>query len=144
MALASLVLTASVACGEGGAPASAPVARPARPAPGATAPPASLSARNPFEYEVSRVATPTPAPVARVARPASPPPTTLAPRPEVELVGFVTRAGRPRAVLRADGQTFVSGVGDRIGRYVVTSIDDESVRLRRSDGGEDLLLRRES
>ena len=53
--------------------------------------------------------------------------------------GFVTRGGAPRAVLRADGETWVSGVGDRVGGYVVTAIDDESVRLRRPDG-EELVL----
>jgi len=140
MAVAAAILAAlgSSACEDEPVPPPPPRPPVARATPAPMPPETVAGRRNPFAYPTPPAA---PVPVTTLAarpRPLLPPPTAP-PAPRVQLVGFVTRGGAPHAVLRADGETWVSGVGDRVGGYVVTAIEDESVRLRRPDG-EELVL----
>jgi hypothetical protein len=138
LALVSLVVVLAVAR-SGGSPAVA-----ARPTPRETpaavtpsAPPvAPETLRDIFRFADDREA-PSRAAPALVEDEAAP----LAPAPPgPRLVGLIRRSGRLVAALALDGEVVLAGPGDSAAGVTVVSVGDDSVRIRRADGGESTLV----
>jgi hypothetical protein len=109
----------------------------ARVAPPARAPePQPVLQRNPFEF-VGVPRAPVPTPPAAATSGLSPAPDNPPPPPPVRLVGFVMQAGRTRAAIAIEDETFLLADGEVAAGYTLLSTDESSgVRLRTPDGAE--------
>jgi hypothetical protein len=140
LALASLALALAVARSSGppaGKPQPAPRATPVVVA--ASPPPLALEGlRNIFRFADDRAGASGPAPkrAEEALAPAAPAAPPLGPR----LVGLVSRSGRLVAALAVDGEVVLAGPGEVAGGITVLSVDDESVRVRRGDGSESVMV----
>jgi hypothetical protein len=140
LALASLAVALAVAR-SGGPPdgAARPTARETPAAVVASPPPLALAGlRDIFRFADDHAGVSSPA--AQRVEEAPAPPMPAAPPSGPRLVGLVWRSGRRIAALAVDGEVVLAEPGDVAGGITVLSVDDESVRVRRGDGSESLLV----
>lgn len=132
-----------VALSQGAGPPSSspPAGEPTRAAPPTTAPaPPPEMRRNPFEFgdgDATMVREREERALASVAALHPSAATPAAAASPVRLVGFVAQAGRLRAALVLENETFLLGPGEEAGGYTLLSADESAgVRLRTPGGGE--------
>ena len=91
--------------------------------------------RNPFRYadEARTGFRPQPAPALW-----APVPVVSAP-PEIRFLGLVRRGGGLKAALSISGDVSLVAPGEEVAGYVLLSIDEDTVRVRRPGGGEAVL-----
>ncbi|HSD27741.1 MAG TPA: hypothetical protein VLL75_10595 [Vicinamibacteria bacterium] len=142
LAALGIVALAALALGRGPArrPAPSGARRPTAPRAEAPSPAHSVvdpeAIRDLFHFEEEYLPQEeTPAPAGTQARDVPPEPP-----PGPRLVGLVSRGGRRLAALAAEGEVVLAGPGDTAAGVTVLAVDDEGVRIRRADGGEETLV----